>query len=362
MTRSKLVFASCLAALGLGLSSGRALAATPPELDYQAPAGCPDSASFVLAVEARGASFAAVDGDGAAAARRLLVRIEPEKAGFSGSLVLLSGREASEPRRVAGATCAEVSDALAVVTAIALQRDGEAALAPAVAAPAAPLAVPSPASSPRAVAPPAAESGGPPELVMAPKDVLVPSGTLELDYVTTYTMTAGVQLGAIPGVLLPRLDFDIARTNVVRAPDARAFVLGTEFRWRWTLLGVPEREASGYESSLFGLKLGIGGCRRLTYDPGGLIFKVCSDFAVGMIDVTTRPTDGGAERQKRQGLATAGVEANLQYNLSQLFHLDLRAGGEMWLNRISAEREDGSRLFQSPLFNAYLMVGVGIHL
>lgn len=354
MTRSKLLLACSLGLLPLALGSGRALAAVPSTLDYQAPAGCPDAASFVVAVEARGASFAGSPASGGT--RQLLVRIEPADGSFSGSLVLREDADESEPRRVQGASCAEVSDALAVVTAIALQRDAEAA--PAAPPPPAAVAAPAP---PLAAAQGSGESEGPLELVLARKDVLVPSGKLVLDYVTTHTWTTGVQLGAIPGVLLPRLDYDITRTSVVRTPDDRGFVLGTEFRWRWTLLGLPQRRAPGYETSLFGLKAGIGGCRRVTYDPRSLILKVCSDFAVGMIDLSTRPTSGGAERHKTQGLATAGVEANLQYNLSRLFHLDLRAGGEMWLNRISAEREDGSRLFQSPLFNAHVMVGIGIH-
>ena len=196
---------------------------------------------------------------------------------------------------------------------------------------------------------------------MLRKELQVPAGKLVLDHISSHTLSAGVQLGAIPGVVLPRLDFDITRTNVVRTPDAQAFVLGNQFRVRWTLLGPAQHRAPGYETSLFGLKAGVGGCTPLSYDPVGLIFKACSDFAVGVIGMTTQPGNGGARREKTQGLATASVEADLQYNLSRLFHLELRVGGELWLNRISAEREDGSRLFQSPLFNAHVLVGVGIH-
>lgn len=355
-----------LAALPLALSSGAALAAAPDALDYQAPAGCPDAASFAAAVEGRGASLAGPGGAGA----RLLVRIEPGEGGFTGSLVLRSGAEASEPRRVSGGSCAEVSDALAVVTAIALQRDAQAAPtavgaateAPQSAAPtAAAAAASSGAAPPLAVPPFDVGSSGPLEVVMVRKDLLVPSGRLVLGHISSYSLLAGVQLGAIPGVPLPRLDFDITRTNLVQTPGARAFVLGNQFRVRWTLLGLRQHRVEGYETSLLGLKAGIGSCTPFSYNPAGLILKACADFAVGMVDLSARPVSGGAKREETQGLATAGVELDLQYSVSRWLHLDLRAGTELWLNRISAEREDGSRLFQSPLLNAHVLVGVGLH-
>jgi hypothetical protein len=346
-----------LAVVPLSLTSTAALAAAPDALDYQAPAGCPDAKSFAAAVEARGASFAgAASSEGA---RQLLVRIEREGGGFAGSLELRSGTELSEPRQVQGASCAEVSDALAVVTAIALQRDATALPATAVASPAVPAAAV--VAPPAVVPPPSVESSGPLEVVMARKDLLVPSGKLVLDHTSAFSLVGGAQLGAIPGVVLPRLDFDITRTNVVKTPGGSAFVLGNQFRVRWTLLGLAEHRAQGYQTSLLGLKAGVGGCTPLSYNPNALILKVCSDFVVGVIDLTTTSPNGGVRREKTQGLATASLEANLQYNLSRLFHLDFRAGGELWLNRISAERDDGSRLFQSPLFNAHVLVGIGLH-
>lgn len=361
MTRLRRSLLCSLAALPLALASAAALAAAPAALDYQAPAGCPDAARFVAAVEARGASPAG--GASSAGQRGLSVRIEAEGGGFAGSLALPWGAKASESRRVQGKSCAEVSDALAAVTAIALQRDAEAEPAP--------VAVSAPAPVTTAVAAPplaalqpgadGADGAGPLELVMVRKDVLIPSGKLVLDHIASYSLVAGAQLGAIRGVVLPRMDFDITRTNVVNTPDARAFLLGNQFRVRWTLLGLAQHRVQGYETSLLGLKAGVGGCTPLTYDPSAFILKVCSDFAVGMVELTTQSPNGGARREKTQGLATASLEANLQYNLSRLFHLDLRAGAETWLNRISAERDDGGRLFQSSLFNAHVLIGVGLH-
>lgn len=338
------------AALPLAFASRNALAAAPPALDYRAPSGCPDSASFVVAVEARGASFAAASA-GAPAPRRLLVQIEPAEGGYAGSLVLQSGADTSEPRRVSGASCAEVSEALAVVTAIALQRDAEAST-PAQSLPAAASAEPPIATN---------QTPAQVELVMGRKDVEVPAGKLVLDFISTYTLSAGVQLGAIPGLVLPRMDFSWSRTNTVTAPDGSAFALGNQFRVRWTMLGPITHRAPGYETLLFGVKAGIGGCTPLLYDPLGLTLKVCSEIAAGAIGLDTRNLDSRVKVEKVQGLASAGMDLDVHFNLSKLFHFDLLAGAEAWANRISAERADGSRLFQSPFVNGYVTVGVGVH-
>jgi hypothetical protein len=257
---------------------------------------------------------------------------------------------------VSGASCAEVSDALAVVTAIALQRDAELVAAPSAAP------VPAPVQPALAAPPLPAESASAPplELVMGRKDLLVPAGKLVLDHLSTYTLGAGVQLGAIPGVVLPRLDFNLSRTNTVTTPDARAFMLGNELRIRWTLLGLAQHRASGHETSLFGIKAAVGGCTPL-FQPTALRLKLCSEIAAGGMEVETRAAATGWRKAEMQALATAGTELDLHYDLSRLFHLDVRAGGELWLSRIRAEREDGSRLFESRLFNAHVMVGFGIH-
>jgi hypothetical protein len=347
VNRHSLSLSAVPSALLLLLGSRLASAASPPSLDYRAPAGCPDSASFVAAVESRGASFAA------SRASRLLVEIASEEGGFAGSVQLQSEGEASGPRRVHAASCAEVSDALAVVTAIALQREA-ASGTPTPVAPAAP--------APRPPAPVAAHPHvSPVELVMSRKDIEVGPGKLVLDYISTHTLSAGAQFGAIPGLVLPRLDYTWSRANMVTAPDGRAFMLGNEYRVRWTMLGPIHHRAPGYETELFGVKAGIGGCTPVWFDPQGLTLKLCSEMAVGMMGLDTRNRETGVTVKKAQGLATAGMEIDAHYNLSRYLHLDLRAGAEAWASRISAERADGSRLFQSPLFNGYVSVGFGVH-
>src|SRR5262245_25202656 len=114
-------------------------------LSYQAPEGCPAQASFVAAVQARGASL---DAPAQRPEQRLLsVAIARNASGFSGTFQLGEGEAASGLRSVHAPTCAEVGDALAVVTAIALQ-------AAAVGADASSAAAPAPASEPPPLASP----------------------------------------------------------------------------------------------------------------------------------------------------------------------------------------------------------------
>lgn len=336
------------------LASRQAPAAPPAGLDYRAPPGCPEADSFVAAVEARGASLApARDGS----PLRLLVQIEAQPSGFAGSVQVQAEGEASSPRRVHAASCAEVGDALAVVTAIALQREPERSALPLAAPPAAAVAAAVPAAS--AATPPA--PSGPLQLVMERESLRVPPGELVLDFISTYNLVGGVQLNAVPGLVLPRLDFSFSRTNLIITPDARAIVHGNEFRVRWTLLGLVTRQAPDFDTNLWGLKAGIGGCTPLSYNPDGLALKACSEIAAGTMQLETRAADGTKTQEKTQALATASIELDGQYNLSRLMHLDLRAGMEVWPSRISAERPDGSRLFQTRLLSGYATFGVGIH-
>jgi hypothetical protein len=56
---------------------------------------------------------------------------------------------------------------------------------------------------------------------------------------------------------------------------------------------------------------------------------------------------------------SAGLGADLQYNLGPLFHVDLKLGGEFaW--SITPRRPDGSVLFESRLFSGYALAGFGI--
>jgi hypothetical protein len=112
---------------------------------------------------------------------------------------------------------------------------------------------------------------------------------------------------------------------------------------------------------VWGIKAGLGGCGPLLYDPKGLVLSICSEIAAGAMAVETKDATGNVTQNKTVGLGTASIELASQYNIGSLFHLDLRAGGEMWLSKLTAERPDGTRLFESSTFNAYLLAGLGLH-
>ncbi|MEO8178807.1 MAG: hypothetical protein ABI895_08245 [Deltaproteobacteria bacterium] len=362
-----------MAGVVLALSGSLAHAGSPgARLFYQTPEGCPGQAAFVAAVQARGASFV-TGGDraGAEAEVRLLkVVIRRDASGFAGTLELREGAQTSAPRALRGRSCEEVTDALAVVTAIALQSDpsaeavadssadspASAVVTATAAVPAAPLSPVIPAAEPT----PSATREHPTHLVMWKDDVQVEAGKLAFGYQAGYTLTAGAALGLIPNLTLPRVDFALSRTNIVTTPANEDYVISSVMRVRWTFLGVSTYRAPGYSTRLWGLKAGIGGCTPLAYDPLGLIVKACSEIAAGAMSLETRDATGVRTQEKSTGIGTASVELNSQYNLGSLVHLDLQLGGEMWMTKLTAERPDGSRLFRSSMFNAYALVGLGL--
>src|SRR5262245_25504975 len=94
------------------LIAPRIQAQSVPELVYRVPSNCPSEADFVARVAARGGKFGADDG------RSFEVSVVMRGPSFAGSLRVQRGDQESDAREVTGASCAEVCEALAVVTAI----------------------------------------------------------------------------------------------------------------------------------------------------------------------------------------------------------------------------------------------------
>ena len=131
-------------------SVGHADAQAGDGLSYDADASCHSRSEFVSAVTSRGGRF---DGN---ARRSLEVTISRADNAFVGRLRVHQVGRISDAREVSGATCAEVEEALSVVTAIALQSEST-ALSPTTSASALPS---SPASTGSAPAPTAAAPDG----------------------------------------------------------------------------------------------------------------------------------------------------------------------------------------------------------
>ncbi len=96
---------------------------------YTAPAECPEEPAFLSAVADRGTPIAPL----ASAADAVVVAVTKVESGYDGALRVRHGEGEWSERRVHGESCAEVVDALAVVTAMTL-RDTTAPVAVAPAA------------------------------------------------------------------------------------------------------------------------------------------------------------------------------------------------------------------------------------
>src|SRR4051812_24164541 len=113
-----------LAALA-SLMTTRVSAEMRPPLLYTAPASCPAQTDFIAALASRGEELRGPESSAGADELALTVSIDEEAGAYRGSFQTSRGEQASTARDVHGASCAEVFDALAVMSAIALRADRE---------------------------------------------------------------------------------------------------------------------------------------------------------------------------------------------------------------------------------------------
>src|SRR5947209_8250423 len=99
--------------------------ARPVRVDYDAPASCPDRARFVARVRARTPRVTIADD----ASTTLRARITLRDRGFAGEIALVEGGHETQ-RRVAGESCAEVVEALALIAAVAVDATASTATNP----------------------------------------------------------------------------------------------------------------------------------------------------------------------------------------------------------------------------------------
>jgi len=127
-------------------------------IEYEAAAGCPDERGFEGQVRARLATKIVASPEGASSVR---VRIAPHGPSFEGDIVLTDPKGHESRRRVEG-RCADVTAALALITALALDPAASTASDPSSETQTAP-ALPAPASSTPAPSPPSAAGPSPPK-------------------------------------------------------------------------------------------------------------------------------------------------------------------------------------------------------
>ena len=121
-----LVVRALLVTLASALLAGVADAAPEPiRVSYAVPDGCPDEVRFVAGLEAR----ARIVRTTSVAARLFAVAIETDADGHLRGALTVTGTDSTVTRRdVAGATCAELVDALQLVAALAIEEQATRAL------------------------------------------------------------------------------------------------------------------------------------------------------------------------------------------------------------------------------------------
>jgi hypothetical protein len=288
--------------------------------------------------------------------------------GYSGDLRISRASEASEPRHVHGVTCREVVDALAVVTAMALNADGAAGdpqTPPPPTSPPARVAEPSPPAPPTPPAPAQrpplrATHTWPVPFQPGDKAVEVPAGKLRFESVTAVTALGGVALGVAPGPM-PRVDVQLSRANFVTVPGGDSYLTGVVWRVRATLLADVTFRRYGSTAEVGGQSVGAGACYSPIFDSGGLELLFCMEIGAGLIRVHTHDDGAAQTHSKNAGLGTFGLGTELAYNIGRHFHVGLKLGGDASTASVMAERENGTAIFATPWFSSHGMLGLGGH-
>ncbi len=355
-------------AAGVWLLSARSALAQEATLTYQAPAECPAQAEFVAAVAARGAQFQGTEA--VARARSLNVRIASTEAGFVGSLEVTTPDGTASSREIHDPACGDVVTGLAVIAASALGGRAEAEPSEAaVEAPATPGAETQGEPSSSAVARPdnlpEPTPGSRPRLrgtnLRMPGEIPVEAGILRVEADRRYTLGAGIDYGLVPGLVLPRAEFTISAANFILPPSSSSYLVGPILQVQWLFLGPATHRDGDYSTRVVGFGAGLNSCSGLTYDDQGLSLLACGEFGASFAFLETESADGAFFHRKEAGFGYVGLGLDAQYSLDDSFHVALRLGGRAQFGGISAERADGSQLFEMQMFAAYGSAGIGLH-
>lgn len=112
--------APCCVALALATLPAAADEPTPVLVEYEAPPECPDALAFLGSVQSRTNRVRAASPEEATNATVVRVTLGGDAHGSWGSLMLLEAGTVTGRRRVEGASCEEVVNALALATALSL--------------------------------------------------------------------------------------------------------------------------------------------------------------------------------------------------------------------------------------------------
>ena len=344
-----------LSSFGGILAASAARAADHVALAYDATVGCPSETDFKAAVEGRGGHFTGPSTPGSAWALR--VSIVRQADGFRGTLQATSEDATSAVREVHGATCQDVVDALAVVSATALNTQAETKPTTIAEQPAAPPAAKEPAPTTTAFS----QGQRRASTTLANAEIPVEAGKLRLDYARALTLFAGAEFGLVPHTVMPRYDLSFTGAPLVTTPGGNSYLHGAIPRLRLSYLGQAKYKTDDTASDVNAFTFALGICWSPLYDTRGWVALVCGEYGAGIVNVRTRDTQGKEIQNKTKGLGFAGLGLETQYNLGSLFQIGLKAGADLMVDSFSAERVNGSTIFESSQLAAYGMLGIGVH-
>jgi hypothetical protein len=328
-------------------------------LRYSASASCPSQEDFVAAVASRGGRFD--DEQNQSSPRVMVIAItEQQGGGYTGTFRVREAQGDSGARDIHGASCSEVVDALAVVTAIALRPQQEGV--PNTVSPARPEPPPQPAAATPPTPPEAASPKRFRGHTQWPNATLpVTPGTLHFNSRKSISLNAGASIGPFRSLLLPRLDLSYHALAFVTTPDGTQRIVGPIMRMHFSLLGGATLHSGDMSTQVSGQAVALGMCATPYYDSRGLVLLGCAEFGGGLMALDTKNSSGTKVQSKLQGFGKIGLLVEAEYNLGSWFHMGLTLGAEQSTVSFTAERADGSQIFESGKFSGYGLFGIGGH-
>lgn len=345
-----------------GLHSARAAAGEEraDSVAFEAPAGCPSADAFVAKVGERGGRAARVVKEPDARKARYRVRIARAGRGFRGTLTIVDEAGSNE-RAVEGGTCVEVADALALVTAMALEAP-PAPDAPTSGSGATPLTSASASDSPAgpassavasasASAPTSASASavsGDLDLPPPVKRPVAPEGTP-----VRWALGGGLALIGLDGA--PPLGGDLYVEAAGTGARAFAPSLRIGASGLWARRDVPH----GGELGLRWTSLAIDACAVRALAPA-LRVDACAAVQLGLLRASPSSAVVDANDALRGWLALGGA-VRAQLEIGSGFYLEARGGLLAPVTRDRFSLADGAEVYRVAAITLIGGIGVGRH-
>ena len=339
----------------------------PTQLEYRAPSGCPSDADFRAAVAARGGALS--DHPPFERAPLLLVSIQRQATGFGGSFQVRGPGRGTGKRQLTAATCAEVADALALVTAIEVRGEAEAPASPATPEASSPVVAPPSDASPPArpvstASVPDADGrlrGRTEAFPSRTETVRVDAGDLRFDLSRPVAVGVGATYGLLRSTWLPTYRLQSTTASFVTMPGGIQRIAGPVFGLHVEYLGNGTYTSADTTTVAHGVSFGFDICQAPLYDTRGFTALVCAEFGGGLLKLDTKSLTGATIQTKNAGFGTAAGVIDLRYNLWAGLFVNARVSGGFILGDVTAERADGSRIFEPGRWSASGTLGLGWH-